>query len=449
MFKSVKLGDLLELLTDYHANGAYKKLKANVELLDEPDYAIMIRTTNFEQNDFKSNLKYINKNAYEFLSKSKVYPKDIIMNKIANAGSSYFMPDLNTKVSLAMNLFLLRANTDLVNPAYLYIYLKINEQYVKSFANGSVTKTITKDAVRNLDIQLPNRKVQDQISKVYYDITGKIELNRQMNETLEAMAQALFKSWFVDFDPVIDNALLADKAIPEPLKERAELRQAQLDSGKAKTNSEINNLFPSEFEFTEELGWIPKGWEVKSFGDVSLCFDKNRVPLSKKQREEKKPGNIPYHGATSVMDYINEWIFDDIYLLIGEDGSVIKEDGSPFVQYIWGKSWVNNHAHVLQGKDDVSTEYLMLFMQAQNLTPYITGAVQLKINQKNMNSIPFLYAEEALNKLFSETITPYYSKLRNSKEENKTLAKLRDTLLPKLMSGELRIADAEKLVADI
>ena len=195
MFKSVKLGDLLELLTDYHANGAYKKLKANVELLDEPDYAIMIRTTNFEQNDFKSNLKYINKNAYEFLSKSKVYPKDIIMNKIANAGSSYFMPDLNTKVSLAMNLFLLRANTDLVNPAYLYIYLKINEQYVKSFANGSVTKTITKDAVRNLDIQLPNRKVQDQISKVYYDITGKIELNRQMNETLEAMAQALFKSW--------------------------------------------------------------------------------------------------------------------------------------------------------------------------------------------------------------------------------------------------------------
>ena len=149
------------------------------------------------------------------------------------------------------------------------------------------------------------------------------------------------------------------------------------------------------------------------------------------------------------MDYINEWIFDDIYLLIGEDGSVIKEDGSPFVQYIWGKSWVNNHAHVLQGKDDVSTEHLMLFMQAQNLTPYITGAVQLKINQKNMNSIPFLYAGEALNKLFSETITPYYSKLRNSKEENEILAKLRDTLLPKLMSGELRIVDAEKLAENI
>ena len=126
-FKSVKLGDLLELLTDYHANGAYKKLKANVELLDEPDHAIMIRTTNFEQNDFSSNLKYINKHAYEFLAKSKVYPNDIIMNKIANAGSSYFMPDLKVPVSLAMNLFLLRVDTDLVNPTYLYIYLKIND----------------------------------------------------------------------------------------------------------------------------------------------------------------------------------------------------------------------------------------------------------------------------------------------------------------------------------
>ena len=333
------------------------------------------------------------------------------------------------------------------DPKFAYYFLKVMD--FKRYNSGSAVQSLNRNHIHPIDIEVPPLPEQKAIAHILGTLDDKIELNLQMNETLEAMAQALFKSWFVDFDPVIDNALLAGNAIPEPLKERAERRQAQLDSGKAKANSEINNLFPSEFEFTEELGWIPKGWEVKSFGDVSLCFDKNRVPLSKKQREEKKPGNIPYHGATSVMDYINEWIFDDIYLLIGEDGSVIKEDGSPFVQYIWGKSWVNNHAHVLQGKDDVSTEHLMLFMQAQNLTPYITGAVQLKINQKNMNSIPFLYAEEALNKLFSETITPYYSKLRNSKEENKTLAKLRDTLLPKLMSGELRIPDAEKLVADI
>ena len=96
------------------------------------------------------------------------------------------------------------------------------------------------------------------------------------------------------------------------------------------------------------MGWIPKGWRVLNFGEVSNCFDSKRIPLSKKQRGQKQPGTIPYYGATSVMDYVNEWIFDDIYLLIGEDGSVLKEDGSPFVQYIWGQTWVNNHAHVLQ-----------------------------------------------------------------------------------------------------
>ncbi|RVT47661.1 restriction endonuclease subunit S, partial [Acinetobacter indicus] len=104
----VRLGDLIEVLTDYHANGAYKKLKENVELLDDEDYALMVRTTNFENNDFNDSVKYINEHAYNFLEKSKVYPNDLIMNKIANAGSIYLMPDLQRPVSLAMNLFLIR-----------------------------------------------------------------------------------------------------------------------------------------------------------------------------------------------------------------------------------------------------------------------------------------------------------------------------------------------------
>lgn len=106
-WKNVKMGDLLLVLTDYHANGSYKKLKEKVELLNTPDYAIMVRTTNFEKNDFEDDLKYITKSAYEFLQKSMVKPGDILMNKIANAGSVYYMPNLRKPVSLAMNLFLL------------------------------------------------------------------------------------------------------------------------------------------------------------------------------------------------------------------------------------------------------------------------------------------------------------------------------------------------------
>ena len=89
-----ELESVITLLTDYHANGAYEKLKANVTLLDTENYAVMIRTTNFEANEFSKNLIYVDEAAYTFLKKSKVYPSDLIMNKIANPGTVYFMPDI-------------------------------------------------------------------------------------------------------------------------------------------------------------------------------------------------------------------------------------------------------------------------------------------------------------------------------------------------------------------
>src|SRR5690554_1924737 len=314
-FKTVKLGELLDVLTDYHANGAYKKLKENVELLDEPDYAVMIRTTNFEQNDFASNLKYITEHAYNFLAKSKVYAGDIIMNKIANAGSSYLMPELDKPVSLAMNLFLLRINTEKANPTYVYIYLKIHEAYVKNFANGSVTKTITKEAVKNLEIQLPERSVQDSIVKIYFSLSDKIQLNQKTNQTLEQMAQAIFKSWFVDFEPtrakVITKAQGADPATQElaaqaiicgaitleQLQGYAEesveesAQQREQESLSTRLQKAINEklsqasahplnattaeqliataaLFPNEL-VESELGEVPKGWEVKALDEIA------------------------------------------------------------------------------------------------------------------------------------------------------------------------------------
>ena len=124
LWKEEKLGDILEVLTDYHANGSYKKLKENVEMLDVPSYALMIRTTDFERNDFSENVKYISKEAYEFLTKSKVYHEDIIMNKIANAGRVYFVPNLNRPISLGMNLFLLRVNRNIAVPRYVYYYIE-------------------------------------------------------------------------------------------------------------------------------------------------------------------------------------------------------------------------------------------------------------------------------------------------------------------------------------
>ena len=340
---------------------------------------------------------------------------------------------------------------------YMFRYLRRRLQHE---ASGSVQDNINLQTIERLRFHLPPLHEQKRIARILGTLDNKIQLNRQTNQTLEAMAQALFKSWFVDFDPVIDNALAAGHEIPPELQARAEARkslQARAEQRKASLSGDrpeqesgdilpesIRQLFPNRFVLDAQMGWIPEGWEYVPFAKVAQCFDKHRVPLSKKEREEKQPGNIPYYGATSINDYINEWIFDDIFLLIGEDGSVMKEDGSPYVQYIWGKAWVNNHAHVLQGVNGVSTEHLMLFMQAQNITAYVTGAVQMKINQKNMNSIPFLKAGDEINKCFTDIIRPFYESYRSYSEANGSLIKLRDTLLPKLISGELRLPDEQQ-----
>lgn len=171
----IKIGDYIEVITDYHANGAYEKLKENVELKSEKDYAVMIRTLNFEQNDFKDNLIYIDEAAYNYLAKSKVQTNDILMNKIANPGSVYIMPEFEGPVSCGMNLFLIRFNEN-VDQRYMYYNMKHNEAYIKSLAHGTTTKTITKDEVRNIELFVHDPKEQKRIADFLENIDKKIRL---------------------------------------------------------------------------------------------------------------------------------------------------------------------------------------------------------------------------------------------------------------------------------
>ncbi|HIH0919157.1 TPA: restriction endonuclease subunit S [Vibrio cholerae] len=307
-----------------------------------------------------------------------------------------------------------------------YVYYLMRSIDFSTFNVGSGVPTLNRNHLSSLLVNEQGHESEQRIAKYLGDIDDKIAVNTKTNQTLEEMAQAIFKSWFVDFDPV-----------------KAKMNGEQPEGMDEATAS----LFPDKL-VESELGLIPEGWQLTNVGKVSECFDKHRIPLSKRQREQKQ-GIIPYYGATSVMDFVDEAIFDDIYLLLGEDGSVVKEDGTPFIQYIWGPAWVNNHAHVLKGIKSVSTEQLMLFFQQTNINAYVTGAVQLKINQKNMNSIPFIKASEDINERFYEVIAPLYAKVRAIKEENEQLAKLRDSLLPKLLSGEIELGTSEELVEAI
>lgn len=179
------IGKYIDVLTDYHSNGSYESLRDNVTLSDKKDYAIMIRTLNFERSDFKDDLIFVDKKAYEYLSKSIVFPNDILTNKIANPGSIYIMPDLGCPVTCGMNLFLIRFTED-VNQRYMYYCMKNSEAYIKSFAHGTTTKTITKDEVRNIELLIHNDKnEQDRIEGILSNIDEKISLNKKINDNLQ------------------------------------------------------------------------------------------------------------------------------------------------------------------------------------------------------------------------------------------------------------------------
>jgi type I restriction enzyme S subunit len=289
-------------------------------------------------------------------------------------------------------------------------------------STGSTMASMNQATIKRLPIVLPCLQVQSEIASTLGALDDKIELNRRMSATLEEMARALYRSWFVDFDPVHARALGQPPAHMDPTTAA---------------------LFPDSFG----PDGLPKGWEDSEIGQELLILDSKRVPLSKHQRQ-KRQGSVPYYGATSIMDHVDEYIFDDVLLLVGEDGSVVKPDGKPFTQYIWGKSWVNNHAHVLKGKK-FSVEQLKCFFETVSIAEFITGAVQLKLNQGNMKKIPWVKAADTVHYAFDELIKPWHTKIRLLEDETANLAALRDTLLPRLMSGDLRIREAEKQVEEV
>ena len=185
---------------------------------------------------------------------------------------------------------------------------------------------------------------------------------------------------------------------------------------------------------------LPEGWRVGTIGDIVEIHDSRRVPLSGAQRAKMVKCTYPYYGAASLMDYVDEYIFEGVYLLLGEDGTVVDNAGYPILQYVWGQFWVNNHAHILTGKEGFSVESLMLLFKKTPVNSIVTGAVQPKISQANLKSIPIVIPPLADIESFSKTIQPLFDQFRQNQDQNKALASLRDTLLPKLMSGEIDVS---------
>jgi type I restriction enzyme, S subunit len=270
---------------------------------------------------------------------------------------------------------------------YFYYLMKYKADFIERLSSGSTFSEASGTLIKSIELYLPPLPEQKAIANVLTAFDDKIELLQAQNKTLETMAQTIFKEWF------------------------------------------------GKYQIGDEL---PEGWRVGKLGDVIDIFDSKRVPLSKPQRESMS-GDYRYYGATKVMDYVNDYLFDGIYLLFAEDGSVMDENGHPFLQYVWGKFWVNNHTHILKGKNGFSTELLYVLCKKMKVAGIVNGAVQLKINQGNLLSKEIILPTDFILDKVDKIIQPLFNKLRINSSQIQSLTKTRDTLLPKLMSGQVRV----------
>ena len=276
------------------------------------------------------------------------------------------------------------------NNEFLYYLLKLGSNRIKNYETGTTFGSINSDIIHNLEFTIPeDKKVRLKISNFLSLFDEKIESNNAINDNLLQQASILYSKYF-------------------------------------------------QYDITDAL---PAGWRVGTVGEIVEIHDSKRVPLSGAQRVKMKKRTYPYYGAASLMDYVDEYIFDGKYLLLGEDGTVVDDAGYPILQYVWGQFWVNNHAHILTGKLGFNVESLFLLFKRTPVKSIVTGAVQPKISQTNLCSIQVVVPPQLELDAFNELIRPLLDQIRQNQDQNKALISLRDELLPKLISGQITLGD--------
>ena len=192
-------GDKIDILTDYHANGSYEILKNHVKMVDNEDYALMIRTVDLENENYKNNVKYISESAYNFLKKTKIFGGEIIINKVGSAGAVFRMPYLNIPVSLGMNQFLIKVKDIISDYVFAFLKTKYGEKLIKQRITGAVPQSIDKDSIKSIPIFVPSKYFQQSIA----DLVNTSYTLRQSADTLykEAENILLEELGLKDFKP--------------------------------------------------------------------------------------------------------------------------------------------------------------------------------------------------------------------------------------------------------
>ena len=349
----------------------------------------------------------------------------------------------------------------LVDPEYASFQLGSpdSREWIVRHAIGATMPNLNTSILSALPFLLPPLPEQKAIAHILGSLDDKIELNRRMNASLEGMVQALFKSWFVDFDPVIDNAIKAGNPIPEELAERAEVRRQALADGTA--NREAAKQFPAAFQLTEEIGWIPEGWEMKTFGNI-LRSVSDTYPV-------KTVDKVVFLNTGDILDgrFLHQNLSETVGLPGQAKKSICKEDilyseirpinrRFAYVYFDSPKHVVSTKLMVLRATSGISSLFVYLILKQDSTINYLQMMAESRSGTFPQITFDILSKIEiALPKelevvtTFTEIILkPTFQKQLKNDSVAEELTNLRDTLLPKLISGELRIPEAEKLTEE-
>ena len=341
-----------------------------------------------------------------------------------------------TKVCLGQRMVLLRPDAEQVHPAYLRYWLNSSriQSHIQGYRDGSVAERLNLPTIRRLPVCTPSMREQRAIAHILGVLDDKIELNRQMHETLEAIARTLFKSWFVDFDPVRAKSEGRDSGLPKP----------------------ISDLFPDSFE-ESELGEIPKGWRIGTVNDIA---ETNAKTLSRRD-------------GLDVIDYI-----EISEVMRGEIGTVVRYErgaepsrarrclrhgdsvlstvrpdrGAYFLCLNPPKALIASTGFAVLSPRDGNWAFLYSALTrhevGEELGRLADGGAYPAVRPEAIGALGFVILRGSqIVSAFQKLAGPLFERAQQNGAEVKSLAALRDTLLPKLLSGELRVKDAERIVA--
>lgn len=378
--KKFRLGDLLTVKHGWAFKGEFFAESGQMSILTPGNF--------FDKGGFKRNDERERYYTGEFPSEYLSHKSDLIVAMTEQAtgllGSTAIVPEDDRYLhNQRIGLITCNENIDKMFAYYLFMTRSVREQISRT-SSGTKVKHTSPEKIYDVEVIIPDISMQKKIAHILWSIDMKIECNTHINDNLFATTQAIYKSWFVDFEP---------------------------------------------FD-----GICPRNWLNGCVDDIAEFYDSMRKPLSSLERADMER-IYPYYGAVSIVDYVDDFIFDGEYLLVSEDGIyVVDENGHPLLQHITGKFWANNHAHILKGKAGFNEDSLYLFLENTNMAPIVTGAAQPKINQANLKSFPITIPTSDVIEKFNALIQPFFDQRLSNEAQVKKLENLKDLLLSRLVN---------------